>query len=177
MSKATPLGASAKFSVGGKPVGKKDLALQAMAYGNVYVARIALGANPQQSLQALREAEAYPGPSIILAYSHCIAHGIEMNDGLQQQKMAVASGHWPLLRYNPLLRKSGINPFELDSLRPSVTLKSYREKEGRYQQLMRSNPDESERLLALANEAMKLRWQTYEEMATREAHEFHPMYE
>ncbi len=177
MSKATPLGASAKFSVGGKPVGKKDLALQAMAYGNVYVARIALGANPQQSLQAMREAEAYPGPSIILAYSHCIAHGIEMNDGLRQQKMAVASGHWPLLRYNPLLRKSGINPFELDSLRPSVTLKSYREKEGRYQQLMRSNPDESERLLALANEAMQLRWQTYEEMATREAHEFHPMYE
>ncbi len=177
MSKATPLGASAKFSVGGKPVGKKDLALQAMAYGNVYVARIALGANPQQSLQALREAEAYPGPSIILAYSHCIAHGIEMNEGLHQQKMAVASGHWPLLRYNPLLRKSGINPFELDSLRPSVTLKSYREKEGRYQHLMRSNPEEAERLLALANEALQLRWQTYEDMATREAHEFHPMYE
>lgn len=177
MSKATPLGASAKFSVGGKPVGKKDLALQAMAYGNVYVARIALGANPQQSLQALREAEAYPGPSIILAYSHCIAHGIDMTQGLQQQKMAVASGHWPLLRYNPLLRKSGTNPFELDSLRPSVTLKAYRENEGRYQHLMRSNPKEAERLLALANEALELRWLNYEDMATREAHEFHPMYE
>jgi pyruvate-ferredoxin/flavodoxin oxidoreductase len=177
MSKATPLGASAKFSVGGKPVGKKDLALQAMAYGNVYVARVALGANPQQALQAMREAEAYPGPSIILAYSHCIAHGIDMTAGLRQQKMAVASGHWPLLRYNPLLRKLGTNPFELDSLRPSVSLKAYREKEGRYQQLMRSNPSEAERLLALANEALELRWQTYEDMATREADEFQPMYE
>ncbi len=177
MSKATPLGAAAKFSVGGKPVGKKDLALQAMAYGNVYVARIALGANPQQALQAFREAENYPGPSIILAYSHCIAHGINMDDGLRQQKLAVASGHWPLLRYNPLLRKSGMNPFELDSLRPNVTLKSYRQNEGRYQQLMQSQPDEAERLLGLANEALQLRWQTYEDMATRKAEDFHPMYE
>ena len=177
MSKATPLGASAKFSVGGKPVGKKDLAMQAMAYGNVYVARIALGANPQQALQAFREAENYPGPSIILAYSHCIAHGINMYNGLRQQKLAVASGHWPLLRYNPLLRKSGMNPFELDSLRPSVTLKYYRQNEGRYQQLMQQNPDEADRLLGLANQALDLRWQTYEEMATREASDFHPMYE
>ena len=177
MSKATPLGAAAKFSVGGKPVGKKDLALQAMAYGNVYVARIALGANPQQALQAFREAENYPGPSIILAYSHCIAHGINMDDGLRQQKLAVASGHWPLLRYNPLLRKSGMNPFELDSLRPSVTLKTYRQNEGRYQQLMQSQPEEAERLLALANEALRLRWQTYEDMAMRSAKDFQPMYE
>ena len=177
MSKATPLGAVAKFSAGGKPVGKKDLALQAIAYGNVYVARIALGANPQQALQAFREAEAYPGTSIILAYSHCIAHGIKMDEGLRQQKMAVASGHWPLLRYNPLLRKSGMNPFELDSLRPSISLKDYRQNEGRYQQLIRSNPDEAERLLSLANEALDLRWQTYEDMATRKASDFHPMYE
>lgn len=177
MSKATPLGAAAKFSVGGKPVGKKDLAMQAVAYGNVYVARVALGANPQQTLQAFREAESYPGPSIILAYSHCIAHGINMDEGLRQQKLAVASGHWPLLRYNPLLRQQGMNPFELDSLRPSVTLKSYRENEGRYQQLMRSNPEEAERLLGLANHALELRWQTYEDMATREANEFVPMNE
>jgi len=175
MSKATPLGASAKFSVGGKPVGKKDLAMQAIAYGNVYVARVAIGANPQQALQAFREAESYPGPSIILAYSHCIAHGINMSEGLQQQKMAVASGHWPLLRYNPLLREQGMNPFELDSLRPSVTLKEYRQEEGRYQQLMRNQPEEAERLLQLANHAMELRWLTYEDMATRQAHEFIPL--
>lgn len=177
MSKATPLGAAAKFSVGGKTVGKKDLAMQAMAYGNVYVARVALGANPQQTLQAFREAESYPGPSIILAYSHCIAHGINMNDGLRQQKLAVSSGHWPLLRYNPLLRQQGLNPFELDSLRPSVTLKDYRQNEGRYQQLMRSQPEEADRLLGLANHALQLRWQTYEEMATREAHDFVPVSE
>ncbi len=175
MSKATPLGAAAKFSIGGKTVGKKDLALQAIAYGNVYVARVALGANPQQTLQAFREAESYPGPSIILAYSHCIAHGINMNEGLDQQKLAVASGHWPLLRYNPLLRQQGLNPFELDSLRPSVALKDYRENEGRYQQLMRSHPEEAERLLALANHALQLRWQNYEDMAMREAHEFVPV--
>ncbi|MEJ2045788.1 MAG: pyruvate:ferredoxin (flavodoxin) oxidoreductase [Reinekea sp.] len=175
MSKATPLGAAAKFSVGGKTVGKKDLALLAIAYGNVYVARVALGANPQQTLQAFREAESYPGPSIILAYSHCIAHGINMNEGLHQQKLAVASGHWPLLRYNPLLRQQGLNPFELDSLRPSVALKTYRQNEGRYQQLMNSQPDEAAKLLALANHALNLRWQTYEEMATRKAHEFVPM--
>lgn len=177
MSKATPLGAAAKFSVGGKPVGKKDLALQAMAYGNVYVARVALGANPQQTLQAFREAESYPGPSIILAYSHCIAHGINMNEGLRQQKLATASGHWPLLRYNPLLRQQGLNPFELDSLRPSVALKEYRSHEGRYQQLMRSQPEEAERLLGLANHALELRWETYEEMATRQARDFVPLNE
>ncbi|EAR11422.1 pyruvate:ferredoxin (flavodoxin) oxidoreductase [Reinekea blandensis] len=175
MSKATPLGAAAKFSVGGKPVGKKDLALQAIAYGNVYVARVALGANPQQTLQAFREAESYPGPSIILAYSHCIAHGISMNEGLRQQKLATASGHWPLLRYNPLLRQQGLNPFELDSLRPSVALKEYRQHEGRYQQLMRSQPEEAERLLGLAKHALELRWDTYEEMAMRSAHDFIPL--
>jgi pyruvate-ferredoxin/flavodoxin oxidoreductase len=177
MSKATPLGAVAKFSAGGKPVGKKDLALQAIAYGNVYVARVALGANPQQTLQAMREAEAYPGTSIILAYSHCIAHGINMEDGLKQQKLAVASGHWPLLRYNPLLRKSGTNPFTLDCLPPSIALKDYRKNEGRFQQLVRSQPAEAERLTNLANEALKLRWKTYEDMANRDATEFQPMYE
>lgn len=119
MSKSTPLGAVAKFAAGGKTVAKKDMALQAIAYGNVYVARIAFGANPQQALQAMREAEAYPGPSLIIAYSHCIAHGIDMRTGLIQQKRAVASGHWPLIRYNPILREQGRNPFTLDSLRPT----------------------------------------------------------
>jgi pyruvate-ferredoxin/flavodoxin oxidoreductase len=107
MSKSTPLGAVAKFAAGGKPIGKKDVAQQAIAYGNVYVARIAFGANPQQTLQALREAEAYPGPSLIIAYSHCIAHGINMEHGLHQQKRAVDSGHWPLIRYN---RRRAVQP-------------------------------------------------------------------
>ena len=110
MSKSTPLGAVAKFAAGGKTLAKKDVALQAISYGNVYVARIAFGANPQQALQALREAEAYPGPSLIIAYSHCIAHGIDMEQGLAQQKRAVDSGHWPLMRYNPVLRSAGQNP-------------------------------------------------------------------
>lgn len=177
MSKATPLGAVAKFSAGGKPVGKKDLALQAIAYGNVYVARIAVGANPQQALQALREAEAYPGPSLILAYSHCIAHGIDMRKGLNQQKLAVATGHWPLLRYNPLLRQSGENPFELDCLPPHKPLSVYRSNEQRYLQLQKSDPEEAKRLSNLASEALALRWDTYEDMANRSAQDFQPMYE
>ena len=112
-SKATPLGAVAKFAAAGKRVARKDLALQAIAYGNVYVAQVAMGANPQQTLQAFREAEAYAGPSLILAYSHCIAHGIDMRFGMKQQDLAVASGYWPLFRYNPAMRAVGENPFRL----------------------------------------------------------------
>ena len=123
MSKSTPMGAVAKFAAGGKPVAKKDIALQAISYGNVYVARIAMGANPQHTLLAMREAEAYPGPSLILAYSHCIAHGINMEHGLKQQDLAAASGHWPLIRYNPALRESDKNPFVLDSPRPPSSLR------------------------------------------------------
>ena len=103
-SKSTPLGAVAKFASAGKTVPKKDIALQAIAYGNVYVARVAMGADPQQTLRAFREAEAYDGPSLVIAYSHCIAHGIEMRNGLDQQYRAVASGHWPLIRYDPVMR-------------------------------------------------------------------------
>ena len=110
MSKATPLGAVAKFAAAGKTTPKKDLALQAIAYGNVYVARVAMGADPQQTLQAMREAEAYDGPSLIIAYSHCIAHGIEMRDGLDQQYRAVASGYWPLIRYDPVVRAARRQP-------------------------------------------------------------------
>ena len=120
MSKATPLGAVAKFAAAGKTVPKKDLALQAIAYGNVYVARVAMGADPQQTLSAFREAEAYDGPSLVIAYSHCIAHGIDMRDGLDQQYRAVASGHWPLIRYDPVVRAAGGNPFLLDSPRPRI---------------------------------------------------------
>ncbi|NNL05044.1 MAG: pyruvate:ferredoxin (flavodoxin) oxidoreductase, partial [Xanthomonadales bacterium] len=172
MSKSTPLGAVAKFAAGGKPIGKKDVAQQAIAYGNVYVARVAFGANPQQTLQAFREAEAYPGPSLIIAYSHCIAHGINMEHGLHQQKRAVDSGHWPLIRYNPLAREASGVPFTLDSLRPTLPLMEYRKHEGRFRMLSRSQPEEAERLNAIAEQAARLRWDVYEKMAARKAEEF-----
>jgi len=172
MSKSTPLGAVAKFAAGGKTIGKKDVAQQAIAYGNVYVARIAMGANPQQTLQALREAEAYPGPSLIIAYSHCIAHGIDMEQGLQQQKRAVASGHWPLIRYNPVIRESGGIPFTLDCLRPTLPLIEYRRHEGRFQALARQNREEADRLMDIAQKAAYLRWDVYEKMAGRSAADF-----
>jgi pyruvate-ferredoxin/flavodoxin oxidoreductase len=174
MSKATPLGAVAKFAAAGKTVGKKDLALQAVSYGNVYVARVAMGANPQQTLLAFREAEAYNGPSLIIAYSHCIAHGINMQHGMKQQDLAVASGYWPLIRYNPEVRQSHENPFILDSQRPRISLKDYAYNELRYRMLTRTNPAEAERLMKLAQEVVNQKWSIYEEMATRSAESFHP---
>jgi pyruvate-ferredoxin/flavodoxin oxidoreductase len=176
-SKATPLGAVAKFAAAGKTAEKKDLALQAIAYGSVYVARVAMGADPEQTLRAFREAEAYDGPSLIIAYSHCIAHGIEkdgviLRNGLDQQYRAVASGYWPLLRYDPVLRSTGDNPFLLDSPRPRIALADYTGRELRYSVLARTDPAEAERLAALAQEAVDLRWATYEEMATRPAARF-----
>ena len=176
MSKATPTAASAKFATAGKRVGKKDLALQAISYGNVYVAQVAMGANPQQTLLALREAEAYDGPSLILAYSHCIAHGIDMEKGLNQQKLAVASGYWPLIRYNPVLRRNDQNPFVLDSPKPSISLKKYAYNELRYKALTQSAPKEAERLMQLAQEIVDLRWKTYEEMAGFGASSFQPVF-
>jgi pyruvate-ferredoxin/flavodoxin oxidoreductase len=172
MSKATPLGAAAKFAASGKTVPKKDLALQAIAYGNVYVARVAMGADPQQTLTAFREAEAYDGPSLLLAYSHCIAHGIEMRDGLDQQYRAVASGYWPLIRYDPMLRAAGGNPFQLDSPRPRIPLSAYTNRELRYRMLTNTDPAEAERLHGLAEEAVAQHWDVYEEMATRGARHF-----
>ena len=171
-SKATPLGAVAKFAAAGKTMPKKDLALQAIAYGYVYVARVAMGADPQQTLRAFREAEAYDGPSLIIAYSHCIAHGIEMRDGLGQQYRAVASGYWPLVRYDPMVRAAGGNPFLLDSPRPRIALADYTQRELRYRTLANTHPVEAERLGILAQEAVDQRWDTYEEMATRSAHRF-----
>jgi pyruvate-ferredoxin/flavodoxin oxidoreductase len=171
-SKSTPLGAVAKFAAAGKGTTKKDMALQATAYGNVYVARVAMGADPQQTLKAFREAEAYDGPSLILAYSHCIAHGIDMRKGLDQQYSAVASGHWPLMRYNPVLRSAGKNPFLLDSPRPRMPLRDYHVKELRFRMLMNSDPESAERLLALGQEQVNRRWAEYEEMATRSADRF-----
>ena len=169
MSKATPLGAVAKFAAAGKTVPKKDLALQAIAYGNVYVARVAMGADPQQTLSAFREAEAYDGPSLVLAYSHCIAHGIDMRNGLDQQYRAVASGYWPLIRYDPMVRAAGGNPFLLDSPRPRIPLADYTDRELRYRTLTNTDPAEAERLHGLAEEAVDQRWDVYEEMATRGA--------
>jgi pyruvate-ferredoxin/flavodoxin oxidoreductase len=171
-SKSTPPGAVAKFAAAGKNVPKKDIALQAIAYGNVYVARVAMGADPQQTLRALREAEAYAGTSLVIAYSHCIAHGIEkdgvsLRNGMDQQYRAVASGYWPLIRYDPVLREAGRNPFLLDSHRPRIPLAAYTGQELRYRILERTNPEAAERLFKLAQQQVSQRWATYEEMAAR----------
>ena len=173
-SKATPLGAVAKFSAAGKRVARKDLAMQAIAYGNVYVAQVAMGANPQQTLQAFREAEAYDGPSLILAYSHCIAHGIDMRFGLKQQELAVASGYWPLIRYNPAMRNVGENPFRLDSPRPTIPFKDYAYNEVRYTALTSSKPREAEALLSMAQAVVTEKYRQYEDMAARDGSRFHP---
>lgn len=173
-SKATPLGAVAKFAAAGKRVARKDLALQAIAYGNVYVAQVAMGANPQQTLQAFREAEAYDGPSLILAYSHCIAHGIDMQFGMKQQDLAVASGYWPLFRYNPAMRAFGSNPFVLDSPRPTLPFRAYAGNEMRYKSLAQTRPADSARLLDAAQAAILEKYRTYEEMAGWSASRFAP---
>ncbi|HEY2620278.1 MAG TPA: pyruvate:ferredoxin (flavodoxin) oxidoreductase [Acetobacteraceae bacterium] len=173
-SKATPLGAIAKFASAGKRVARKDLALQAIAYGNVYVAQVAMGANPQQTLQAFREAEAYPGPTLILAYCHCIAHGIDMQQGMKQQDLAVACGYWPLFRYNPALRDVGKNPFELDSPRPTIEFRDYAYNETRYKALVQSRPQEAAELMAAAQAALEEKYRSYEEMAGWSASRFHP---
>ncbi|HEU5051833.1 MAG TPA: pyruvate:ferredoxin (flavodoxin) oxidoreductase [Hanamia sp.] len=174
-SKATPAAATAKFAAAGKPGGKKDLAMQAISYGNVYVARVALGANPQQTLLAMREAEAYDGPALILAYSHCIAHGYDLKYGLQQQNKAVASGHWPLMRYNPTLRRKNQNPFVLDSPRPTIPLKDYAYNELRYKVLTVTHAEEAEKLMQHAQELVNLKWKNYEELATKKASDFVPV--
>ena len=172
MSKATPLGAVAKFAAAGKLMPTKDLALQAIALASVYVARVAMGADPQQTLTAMREAEAYDGPSLVIAYSHCIAHGYDMRAGLDQQYRAVASGHWPLIRYDPVARDAGANPFLLDSPRPRMSLADYRKGELRFRALANANPVGAERLGELAQQTVDLRWQTYEQMATEGAEAF-----
>ncbi len=172
MSKATPLGASAKFASAGKRIGKKDLALQAISGGNVYVAQVAMGANPQQTLLAMREAEEYNGPSLILAYSHCIAHGYDLKDGLKQQKLATLSGYWPLIRYNPALRAAGKKPFVLDSPRPTIPLREYAYNEMRYKILTKTHPEEAEKLMVMAQETVDRRWQTYEHLSRQEPTQF-----
>jgi pyruvate-ferredoxin/flavodoxin oxidoreductase len=164
-SKSTPRAAVAKFAAGGKPMAKKDLALMAVTYGSVYVARVAMGAGDMHTVKAFLEAEAYHGPSLIIAYSHCIAHGYDLSFGMEQQKAAVNSGHWPLFRYNPDLTGEGKNPFQLDSRPPTITLKEYAYNETRYTMLAKSNPEEAKRLLDLAQGDVESSWKVYEHWA------------
>ncbi|MBN1515155.1 pyruvate:ferredoxin (flavodoxin) oxidoreductase [Candidatus Sumerlaeota bacterium] len=165
MSKATPRAAVAKFAAGGKQAPKKDLAMLAMSYGNVYVGRVAFGANDAHAIKTFLEAEAYSGPSLILAYAHCIAHGFSLQNGLTQQQLAVQAGHWPLIRYNPELLKEGKNPMQLDSKEPSIPFKDYAYNETRYKMLARSNPQAAELLLKEAQEDAQKRWMHYENLA------------
>jgi len=151
-SKATPRGAVAKFAAGGKQTRKKDLGQIASAYGHVYVAQIALGADNVQTVKALAEAEAWNGPSLVIAYSHCIAHGIDMAKGMDQQKRAVDSGYWPLWRYDPRHAGPGEHPFHLDAKAPKIPLSDFTDRETRFAVLARSRPQEAERLAALARE-------------------------
>jgi pyruvate-ferredoxin/flavodoxin oxidoreductase len=164
-SKSTPRGAVAKFAAGGKPSAKKDLAMMAVAYGNCYVARVAMGSSDMQTVKAFIEAEKWDGPSIIIAYSHCIAHGYDMKYGLEQQKLAVQSGHWPMFRYNPALAEEGKNPFVLDCKAPSLPLEKYIYNETRYTMLVHSKPEDARRLLAQAQADVMNRWRLYEQMA------------
>ena len=164
-SKSTPRGAVAKFAAAGKRMGKKDLAMMAMSYGNVYVGKVALGANDAHTVKVFEEAEAYEGPSIIIAYCHCIAHGIDMVKGLDQQKKAVESGHWMLMRYNPDLAKEGKNPLIIDSKDPTLPLEDYIYNEVRYKSLKAANPEEAAILLKEEEKSIKDRWRFYRHMA------------
>ncbi|HSN75664.1 MAG TPA: pyruvate:ferredoxin (flavodoxin) oxidoreductase, partial [Anaerolineae bacterium] len=166
MSKSTPRAAVAKFAAGGKRTAKKDLAMMAMNYGSVYVAKIAMGANDAQTVRAILEAESYDGPSLIIAYSHCIAHGINMTTANDQQKRAVDTGYWPLLRYDPRLVAEGKNPLQLDSKAPKIPLQDYIYNETRYTMLTKSDPQAAAMLLIEAQQDVNSRWHLYEQLAT-----------
>src|SRR4030095_13432107 len=164
-STSTPRAAVAKFAMGGKGMPKKDLGLIAMSYGYVYVARIAMGANDQQTLRAILEAESYDGPSLIIAYSHCIAHGYDMAKGLEQQKLAVQSGHWPMYRYDPRLSEQGQNPLIIESKEPSIPISQYAYNETRYKMLTQLDEARAEELMQEAQHDAKSRWTLYQQMA------------
>ncbi len=165
MSKSTPRGAVAKFAAGGKPGPKKDMGLLAMTYGNIYVAKVALGANTSQTVKAFVEAEAYPGPSLIIAYAQCINHGIDMTTGYDEQKKAVACGHWPLYRFDPRLKAEGKNPLQLDSKPPTIRFDEYAYNENRYKSLLKSKPEAAEQLMKLANSDAAGRYALMEQLA------------
>jgi pyruvate-ferredoxin/flavodoxin oxidoreductase len=164
-SKATPRAATAKFAANGKAGRKKDLGMLAVSYGNVYVAQVAVGANPNQTLQAFLDAESYHGPSLILAYSQCIAHGINMTHGMTHQKTVVQSGFWPLYHYDPRLAHGGEHAFHLDSRRPTIPFTEFAQQEGRFAMLTRTDPENAERLAALAQKDIDDQWHYYEQMA------------
>jgi pyruvate-ferredoxin/flavodoxin oxidoreductase len=165
-SKATPLGASAKFAAAGKEIGKKDLGLLAMSYGSVYVAAIAFGAKDAQTVKAFLEAEAYPGPSLLIAYSHCIAHGYDMAYGAEQQKLAVESGAWPLYRFDPRRIGAGQPPFQLDCGEPKIKVEQYRKNENRFRMIERLGPDRAKLLAAAAQGDASRRFRHYQQLAT-----------
>jgi pyruvate-ferredoxin/flavodoxin oxidoreductase len=165
MSKSTPRAAVAKFAAGGKQAPKKDMGLLAMTYGNIYVAKVALGASPAQVVKAFVEAEAYPGPSLILAYTHCIAHGINMTTGTDEQKKAVACGHWPLYRFDPRLKEAGKNPLQLDSKPPTLAFEEYAYGENRYRSLKQSKPEAAAELMKLATGDAASRYALMEQLA------------
>ena len=166
-SKATPRAAVAKFAAGGKPAGKKDLGMMAMAYGNVYVASVAMGAKDEHTLKAFLEAEAYDGPSVIIAYAHCIAHGIDMTTGMQDQKAIVDSGEWLLYRYNPERAAAGENPLVLDSRAPTKKVQDFMQMETRFKMLTKSKPEDAKRLWAEAQHDAEVRYKFYEYLAAR----------
>jgi pyruvate-ferredoxin/flavodoxin oxidoreductase len=153
------------LAAGGKPTAKKDLGLTAMRYGNVYVAQVAMGANDTHTVKAFLEAEAHEGPSMIIAYGQCIAHGIDMAKGMHHQKLAVDSGYWPLYRYDPKLADEQKNPFQLDSHDPKIPLEDYIYTEGRYRMLQQSDPEVAKFLLERAQKAVRHKWQQYKQMA------------
>jgi pyruvate-ferredoxin/flavodoxin oxidoreductase len=165
MSKSTPRAAVAKFAAAGKTAPKKDLGLLAMTYGNIYVAKVAMGANTNQAVKAFAEAESYPGPSLIIAYSHCIAHGINMTAGYQEQKKAVACGHWPLYRFDPRLKEQGKNPLQLDSNPPTMEFEEYAYGENRYRTLKQSKPEVAAQLMALASKDAAERYKLMQQLA------------
>jgi pyruvate-ferredoxin/flavodoxin oxidoreductase len=168
-SKATPRAAVAKFAANGKGLAKKDLGLISMSYGNIYVARVAMGYSDMQTLRAFQEADAYNGPSLIIAYSHCIAHGISMEKGLEQQKLAIQSGAWSLYRYNPALVAEGKNPLTIDSKAPSIPVSEYAYNETRYRMLVQKDENRAESLMTEATEDARLRWERLQRMAELEA--------
>jgi len=164
-SKATPRGAVAKFAAAGKPLPRKDLGMMAMTYGYIYVAQVAMGASDNQCVKAFVEAESYPGASLIIAYSHCIAHGTNMTTALDQQKAAVASGAWPLYRFDPRLAEQGKNPLQLDCKDPTIAVKDYAYNETRYKMLAAAKPDQAKRLIELAQQDVTSRWRLYKQIA------------
>jgi pyruvate-ferredoxin/flavodoxin oxidoreductase len=165
MSKATPLGAVAQFAAGGKRTPKKNIGMIMSTYGNVYIAQVNFGANPAQTLKAFIEADAYDGPALIIAYSVCIAHGMDMSKGIEAMKKAVTSGYWPLYRYNPELEAQGKNPLVINSKDPSTPFEEYAYRENRYKTLRSSNPEAAKELMKQAEADIKRRWKLLKHMA------------